>query len=636
MAKLTAVKIRNFKGIKELTLNFDKPVNNKVYLFVGLNESGKTTILEAIDFILNHYECKKGKKREDCYSHIIPKSRISNFSDNIEISLSVKLSSGDRERLYKELNEKYSRNYKIVKSGIPTTFDYFRKLQFKNSIFISEEDDLSFVFEKNRIKSKRGKEIGLNKYKEMRKELKNRLRNFLPTVIYWPDFLPELPDRIYIKYHDSEESLQEEEKYIKNMLQDILNSIQDDEKSLDLDTHIIKRIGKNSEVQKEALEATISKLNDAVSKALRKYWEVIFPSRKHGEKRELVFKFDEDQKGVFVQLRLKDATTQYKITELSRGFRWFLTFLLFIMFRPYRRNKEGLTKGTSEIVFLLDEPASNLHDSAQQRLLSLFDKLRKKSKLIYTTHSPHLINPIWLGGAYVIKNKAIDYERIDSTVRETSIIATPYKEFVNKHPDKKAYFSPILDALDYRPAKIELSGPVLIVEGISDYIFLEFFKRSFLKKGQREEIDGDFINTIEGIKVYPSTGADNIDCVIKYLMVNVSEFKVLVDNDSAGVNFQGRIKKKYGNLLNRNVVKLQEIVGEEFESVKEIEDLFSDKAIKLLRQEFPDRKGKKKQLLLKTMEILLLQGDYSFFNDDEETFSAFLKLWEGISELFSS
>ena len=41
------ITINNFKGIKNIELNLE---NNRIITLVGLNESGKTTIMEAIKF----------------------------------------------------------------------------------------------------------------------------------------------------------------------------------------------------------------------------------------------------------------------------------------------------------------------------------------------------------------------------------------------------------------------------------------------------------------------------------------------------------------------------------------------------------------------------------------------------------
>ena len=41
-------RIQNFKGIKDTTVQLQSVAGASVFAFVGLNESGKTTVLEAI------------------------------------------------------------------------------------------------------------------------------------------------------------------------------------------------------------------------------------------------------------------------------------------------------------------------------------------------------------------------------------------------------------------------------------------------------------------------------------------------------------------------------------------------------------------------------------------------------------
>ena len=44
------VKIENFKSIREIEIPFDKVGNSYTKIFVGINESGKSNILEALSF----------------------------------------------------------------------------------------------------------------------------------------------------------------------------------------------------------------------------------------------------------------------------------------------------------------------------------------------------------------------------------------------------------------------------------------------------------------------------------------------------------------------------------------------------------------------------------------------------------
>ncbi|MDT5016826.1 MAG: hypothetical protein QOD39_2986, partial [Mycobacterium sp.] len=124
-------------------------------------------------------------------------------------------------------------------------------------------------------------------------------------------------------------------------------------------------------------------------------------------------------------------------------------------------------------LFLLDEPASNLHSSAQAQLLRSFERLLDRCTLIYTTHSHHLINLNWLDSALAVQNAALGSFDLDEymSVRmsaDTSISAIPYRQFVNDHPNQQSYFQPVLDLLEYKPSPLDPTPEVVLVEGKSD------------------------------------------------------------------------------------------------------------------------------------------------------------------------
>ena len=51
--KFESIEVKNFKGIKHLKLKFGN--EKRIYTLIGLNESGKSTILEAINNVFK--EC---------------------------------------------------------------------------------------------------------------------------------------------------------------------------------------------------------------------------------------------------------------------------------------------------------------------------------------------------------------------------------------------------------------------------------------------------------------------------------------------------------------------------------------------------------------------------------------------------
>ena len=97
--RYTQFRFKNFKGIEEMTLNLSGPVTT----LIGLNESGKTTILEAIFCFSYGAENLEVINPEMASLHVpdrwIPIGRRANFNDTIEICATVEVSDEDQSAL---------------------------------------------------------------------------------------------------------------------------------------------------------------------------------------------------------------------------------------------------------------------------------------------------------------------------------------------------------------------------------------------------------------------------------------------------------------------------------------------------------------------------------------------------------
>lgn len=90
--------------------------------------------------------------------------------------------------------------------------------------------------------------------------------------------------------------------------------------------------------------------------------------------------------GKLMYIDFSDNTTVYDTPKTrSRGFLWYLSF--YINFIATTQEAKA-----NEYLFLLDEPGLHLHPSGQKDLTQLLDELAQKNQLIYTTHSPFMIN----------------------------------------------------------------------------------------------------------------------------------------------------------------------------------------------------------------------------------------------------
>ncbi len=242
-------------------------------------------------------------------------------------------------------------------------------------------------------------------------------------------------------------------------------------------------------------------------------------------------------------MKLKDGQDNYYIRERSLGFRWFFTFLLFTQFRLCRDDSRY------NLIFLFDEPASNLHQSAQQKLLKALEEITQQSSatIIYTTHSHHLINPNWLESTFIVKNKALDYDHDDNySSAMTNIFVEKYRTFVGSYPDQRSYFQPILDILEYKPSNIEDIPNVVMVEGKNDFYTYTFFQEVILKRKYQ-------------IALMPGCGAGSLDTLISLYYAWGRNFILLLDSDSGGTAQKKRYLEKFGKIIEGKVFSLSDI-----------------------------------------------------------------------------
>ncbi len=272
-----------------------------------------------------------------------------------------------------------------------------------------------------------------------------------------------------------------------------------------------------------------------------------------------------ESKKVYVDFSLKDGTSQYDLSERSLGFRWFFSFLLFTLYRVS-------AKQAGPTLFLLDEPASNLHSRAQMQLLESLPKIATGSnQIMYSTHSHYMINPEWLDQAFIVSNSAIDYDDVTETSknknRHTDVHVDKYRTFVGKNPDKTTYFQPVLDKLDVSPSKIDLVRPSVLVEGKGDYIVLEYGRRVVI--GAESEY-----------AIVPTRGAAGMDELVGLFLGWGVPFVICLDDDQAGVAAKGVYIKEWG-LSESRVFTLKDV--DLSLSGKRIEDLLEGSDLDAVR-----------------------------------------------------
>ncbi len=537
----TYFEVENFKGIASARIDLTAHPTSRVYTLVGLNESGKTTVLQALNFLYRPETLDPlnlpGYSISDVHE-LIPISRRSNFNGKIRVKVGYAPDAEDSESLRQHLKSKFG--FRLTCDLEP--FYIVQTYTFKDSKLDPKQPKTSWG-----IKIA-GKKKHANKSKE--RELQHpvddewtaaiqHLKGLLPSVLYFPNFLFEFPDKIYLENPPSDE---EKHAFYRTILQDILDSLGE---GIDLDTHVLARAKSDDKFDRSALESVLAKMEGNITRTIVKRWNEIF-NRKMANKQIAVSYGKDEPDSWYLQLNLKDGDEQYAISERSLGFRWFFAFLLLTQYRGFRGG------APRNVLFLFDEPASNLHPSAQQQLLASFGHFPESCAIVYTTHSHHMINPSWLEGTFVVKNEGLMYDaegEDDYSARKTLITLERYRQFAANHPNQTSYFQPVLDVLDYRPGELENIPDVIMVEGKTDFYTLKYLHERILK-GRRK------------CHLMPGCGSGSLDGAIRLYLAWGRNFVVLLDADGEGASQKARYREVFGDLVEGRVFTLSDVCPE--------------------------------------------------------------------------
>ena len=570
--KFNYFKFANFKGIASQTLDLSKNPSSKVFTLVGLNESGKTTILEAINYFAYKPESLKALELDNSdvedIHNLIPINKRDNFNGFITIEASIELDSEDIKEIIKAFKENG-----ISLTKYSNTIIYTQKYSFKNSKHVKDKDQSIWKhdFMGKKKHGKTGKKISNEDALIGHNVIKSRM----PSILYFPNFLFEFPERIYLN------PTIDDPKHIfyQTIIQDVLDSL---DNNTNISEHLIDRILSEDDNEKRNLTSLIGKMQKQLTQVIFSSWDQIL--NKKITKTEIILYSGNDEHGAFLEFNVKDDVDTYRIVERSLGFRWFFVYILLTQFRCYRKQKQN-------VFFLFDEPASNLHPSAQQELLKSFQKL---PRVLYTTHSHYMINPLWLESTFVIRNEALDYENEEKyNSKNTNIKITKYREFAVNYPNQTSYFKPILDVLDYRPANLELVPKVVIVEGKNDYYIYNYYQ-CIIKK------------TDELIKIIPGTSSSNLENLISLYLGWGTSFIVLLDSDTSGKSQKKRYEDLFGFSISDRVITYYDI--DPSLDKHEIEDLFSKEDQLILQKiSYPTELRYNKKLFNRSIQELFIK-----------------------------
>lgn len=551
--RYTKFVIKNFKGIHDLTIDLSKQPESRIFTFIGLNESGKTTILEAINVFSTGYRVKDFHK-------LIPKHLKANFNGEVSVSAYVDVDDEDNRRIKDKFVELGYTEYVPVSSfSIDTTYC------FENSKYKRGVSYWGFSPKVRKKQSRKFIELPAE-HSDWQTVVTYIENNLMPRIVYYENFLFDFPERIYLSRKQSDNM---PNKLYKDIIEDIVEEIIP---GGSVQTSLVDNYLDKDSGSQDVFDAIQSKLQDKIGNEVFSSWGRLFNTTETYTSVELRFgvETNDREQDFYVEIKIKENSDLYYISERSLGFRWFFSFLFFILFRKNRKTDLG------ETLFLLDEPASNLHSAAQKKLLETFERFvddkDKPLKLLYTTHSHYMINPKWLEGAFVVKNEAINYLEPFSNSSTTDIKAIPYKNFVANYPNQQDYYQPVLDALDYQPGLLEKVPNIIITEGKNDFYTLCYINEVLLN------------NKYKKINLMPGAGCNKNSTVIQLYMAWNKPFLILLDGDKAGEKSKKEYITCFGEPI-KECIKLYNDFAPEIGNVM-MEDIFSEDEKLTITQRF--------------------------------------------------
>lgn len=520
-------KIQNFKGINEIEIDLE---NNRIITLVGLNESGKTTIMEAIE---SFFLMIKGNNPEITKLNEFRPKGI-DFTGSIMVEGTLSFDNSD----VKKIEEFWKKLGKRKRFNIPREIIYTYKFNFDLHTYRDTEKSCTFD-----IKTQDSKRVlyktdpdGWEKLLEFISE------NLLPEILYYDDFILQIPNRVCFAKKDiseDEEINNKNNKVWQSVVDDVLKSVNP---KMNFQEHVVD-IWESDE---DAASNRLAQMEKVLDEKITSRWSDLFGKSKVNFKE---IKLDPKYSNSKLYLSFKVRTqskSEFLVNERSKGFKWFFSFLLFTEFRKKR---------TKNILFLLDEPASNLHSSAQAKILEALHELSKDALVVYSTHSHHLIKIDWLSGTYICINEDLSKEILAGNLNLSEgakISAIKYYRYVGEGigDDKISYFQPILDRLDYKPSAVEPIPNIIILEGKNDWYALRYFTEIIFKDRFK-------------LNFYPGGGDDKLWDIIRLYLSWGKHFVVLLDGDSGGQRAKKNYIKEFKEFVEKRIFTLRDILNVE-------------------------------------------------------------------------
>jgi len=269
---------------------------------------------------------------------------------------------------------------------------------------------------------------------------------------------------------------------------------------------------------KRVLEQQISNANEDVTASFQSFWQQVVGK---SNKIELEVKLEHHDIGTekkagmpYLSFWVKDGREKLYPAQRSEGVRWFLSF--FIQLKASAVESDGGSR-----VLLIDEPGNSLHAKAQLDVLKVLEDTRETVEVIYTTHSPHLLD---LKRVYRILAVQRAEEEDDSS--DTQVLTAHELGAANSNTMTPLYT--LMGARFSGDGVITKDNNILLEEISAFYYMMAFMK---------------LCNSKLKVSFLPATGASNLPQLANLFLGWGLGFIVVLDDDAGGREVYNKMKQ---------------------------------------------------------------------------------------------
>lgn len=491
--------ITNYRAIEFAEVS----LSNRLIPLIGINESGKTSVLLGILAFHRQKDSRNGGNHLD----YVNRYSIENVHPPAVIKAEVVFDSLDEVNA---ISDKLSLNH-----GTPQRTFLIKCFEENSSIMLTRNLETKTYAVESELFSD-----GLNT------SLATSIYDYLPHILYFEDFMEKVdkPITFPASYHFSKKKDDTTLGEWRFILDEIFRSATNNQYSIKQFIELNDRSDKRDDI--------LRKVNRTLNKDIMSEWEELIKRGIAASENQLgdlkleikyVVNADDNKKHEFgfklIDSTKDEAGSGFDIPKRSTGFNWFFNFILKLKYNPdYRDNP-------TDAIYLLDEPGANLHSSGQEGLLKKLKEVAERNQVIFGTHSQYLLDP------EVINLKAVGIvEKKDGVIQ-----VVPYGNF--KRAKHEGALTPLMHALHLKVGYLfPTSSRVVVVEGITDYYWLKLMVK------HRDDIQH------KDIHIVPGTGAAHLKNLISLAIGSSGgNYLVFLDNDEKGRNAKEEYERYFGD-----------------------------------------------------------------------------------------